>query len=117
MKTNSTILIIDDDEISLLILQNAFEVEGYNVIATTNSMKAEDLYNAHSPYAVILDIFMPERDGFEVIKELKKLSKTCHVIAISSNERYLPAIKALGATAALPKSTMPDQIVAAIKAL
>ena len=38
MSINSTILIIDDDEISLLIMQNAFEMEGYNVIATTKTI-------------------------------------------------------------------------------
>ena len=33
MDNNATVLIIDDDEISLIILQNAFEIEGYNVIS------------------------------------------------------------------------------------
>lgn len=117
MDTNSTILIIDDDEISLLIMQNAFEIEGYKVIATTNSLDAKALFDKHSPYAVVLDIFMPEKDGFEVIKEIKTQNPESIIIAISSNERYLPAIKSLGATMALHKATMPDKIVDAVKAL
>ena len=117
MNTNSKILIIDDDEISLLILQNAFEMEGYQVIATTDSMQAENLFMEHSPKAVILDIIMPNRDGFEVVKELRKQSTQCNIIAISGNEQYLPAIKTLGATAALLKSAMPDEIVATVKSL
>lgn len=117
MNDNSTILIIDDDEISLLILQNAFEVEGYNVITTADSTRAEELFIRHSPYVIILDIFMPDRDGFEVIKEIKSSHPDCRIIAISANERYLAAIKALGATAALHKSAMPDEIVATVKGL
>ncbi len=117
MNNSSTILIIDDDEISLLILQNAFETEGYNVVTTTDSTKAEELFIQHSPHTVILDIFMPDRDGFEVIKDIKSRHENCRIIAISANERYLPAIKALGATATVHKSAMPDEIVATVRGL
>ena len=117
MDNNATVLIIDDDEISLIILQNAFEIEGYNVITTTNNLQAEQLFNQHSPYVVILDIFMPDRDGFEVIRAIRKECATSLVVAISSNESYLPTIKALGANLALNKAMLPHKIVKAIKKL
>ncbi|MCK5899027.1 MAG: response regulator [Methylococcales bacterium] len=117
MNNNSTILIIDDDEISLLIMQNAFEMEGYTVITTTNSLKADALFKEHKPDVVVLDVFMPDKDGFEVIRDIRKVSEDCLVVAISSNEGYLPTIKALGATLALHKTTMPEEIVEAVKAL
>jgi len=117
MDNNATVLIIDDDEISLMILQNAFEMEGYNVITTTNSLQAEKLFNQHSPYVVILDVFMPDRDGFEIIRAIRKECATSLVVAISANEGYLPTIKALGANLALNKAMFPHEIVAAVKTL
>lgn len=115
--TNKTILMIDDDEISLLILQNALEIAGFDVFITTDSSNAKTLFNKINPQVVILDIFMPEKDGFEVIKELRALSEECVIIAISGNERYLPAIKALGANTAVPKSAHPNVLVDIVKAL
>ena len=109
-----TVLVIDDDEISLLIVQNALEMEGYNVITTTDSLEAAELLNQHKPDVIVLDIFMPEKDGFELIKELRELSLDTFIIAISANDHYLRAIKALGANVALSKLNMPDAIVDSI---
>ncbi len=113
MKTNS-VLIIDDDEISLLILQNALEIEGFNVIATTDSFMATELFNQHRPRVIVLDIFMPGKDGFELIKELRGLSEKTFIVAISANDQYLRPIKALGADAALSKVNMPDAVIDSI---
>lgn len=117
MNNHSTLLIIDDDEISLLILQNAFEMDGHTVIITQDSLQAEALFDQYHPDVVILDIFMPRKDGFEIIKEIREKNQHCLVVAISANETYLPSIKALGANLALYKTTMPDEIVKAVSAL
>ncbi len=117
MNNNATVLIIDDDEISLMILQNAFEMGGYKVITTTDSLKAEALFIEHSPHVVILDVFMPNKDGFEIIRDIRKKCATSLVVAISANECYLPTIKALGANLALNKSMLPHEMVEAVKKL
>lgn len=110
MKERS-ILIIDDDEISLMILQNALEMEGYEVIATMNSLVATELFDQHRPDAVVVDIFMPNKDGFELIREIRQISKQTFIVAISASEQYLRSIKALGANVALSKLNMPDAVV------
>jgi CheY-like chemotaxis protein len=108
---NKSVLVIDDDEISLLILQNALEMEGYTVIATVDSSLATDLFNQYIPNVVVLDMFMPGKDGFELVKEIRNLCTKTFIIAISANDQYLRAIKALGADVALSKINMPDSIV------
>lgn len=115
--SRKSVLIVDDDEISLLIAQNALEMEGYHVIATTDSLSATDLINQHKPHAVILDIFMPGKDGFELIKEVRELCSETFIIAISANDECLRAIKALGADIALSKINMPDAIIDCLKIL
>jgi len=89
------ILIIDDDEISLLILQNAFEMHNFNVKITTNSINAVQLFNTLKADAVIVDMLMPNKNGFTVIKEIHMLQPNCPIIAISATESYLTKIQQL----------------------
>lgn len=110
-----SVMIIDDDEISLLILQNALEIEGYDVITTSDSLMATELFDQQKPDAVVLDIFMPGKDGFELIKELRNLSEETFIVAISANDQYLRPIKALGANVALSKINMPDAVIDSLK--
>jgi CheY-like chemotaxis protein len=115
VSTNKTILILDDDEITLLILQNALEMEGYKVIACSDSLVVTELLNQHKPDVLVLDVFMPGKDGFEVIKEIRTLYADTFIIAISANDKYLAAIKALGADVALSKINMPDAVIDSIQ--
>jgi CheY-like chemotaxis protein len=112
---NKSVLVIDDDEISLLIVQNALEMEGYTVMTTTDSLLAAELLKQHKPDVVVLDIFMPGKDGFELIKELRSLCADTFIIAISANDQCLRTIKLLGANVAISKLNMPDVIVDSIK--
>lgn len=109
--SGKSILIIDDDEISLLILQNALEIEGYKVTITSDSFAATELFTQTRPDVVVLDVYMPEKDGFELIKEIRAVSTDVFIIAISANDLSLRAIKALGANVALPKDNMPDAVI------
>lgn len=107
------ILIIDDDEISLLILQNAFEMYNFNVNITTDSTKIIQMFNSLKVDAVIVDMLMPNKNGFSVIKEIHTLRPNCPIIAISATETYLTKIKNLKhpRIIALHKSTHPEIIV------
>lgn len=83
---NTTILIIDDDAGSMELLSSAIEDCGYNVITSkkplTGIQKALDTL----PVLIILDWYMPDMDGLQVLKELKNQKKT----------REIPVIMATG---------------------
>ena len=111
------ILIINQDDVFLKELQSAFERQGYDVVATTDSMKAVKLFFQYKPSAVILDVAMPNKDGFEITKEIRAFCKKTFILAVSANQVYLRAIKKLGANVALPHSIEPSTIVNAIKFL
>ncbi len=111
------ILLIDDDEISLMILENALECEGHQILTTTDSMVATQLFQQHQPDIVILDVFMPDKDGLEVIKEIRAISTDVFIIAISATEHYLRTAENFGASRGILKENMPDDIVDAIKVL
>jgi DNA-binding response OmpR family regulator len=106
-----SVLIINNDVFFLHTLQHAFEKHGCLVIASKTSVTAKNLFLLHKPNIVIFDIIMEDKDGFEVLKELRTCCKTTLVIAVSSDDRYLGAIKKLGANLGLLKSTEPSLIV------
>lgn len=111
------ILIVNQDDIFLKELQNAFEEQGYTVIATTDSMNATKLFFQHKPSAVILNVCMPNKDGFEITKEIRAFCNKTFILAVSANHNYLRAIKKLGANATLPQSIAPTAIANALRIL
>ena len=111
------ILLIDDDEISLMILENALQCEGHEVITTCDSMVATEMFEAHRPDVVVLDVFMPNKDGLDVIKEIRAISKEVFIIAISATEHYVRTAEELGASRGILKENMPEDIVETVKTL
>jgi DNA-binding response OmpR family regulator len=105
------ILIINHDAVFLTELQTAFEQRGYRVIASNNSIAAVQLFFQHKPKLVILNIAMPNKDGFEIVREIRCVCEKTFILAVSANSFYLRAIKKLGANLALPISVRTKFIV------
>jgi DNA-binding response OmpR family regulator len=105
------VLIVNNDVSFLNTLQHAFEMQGHQVIASKTSVTTKSLFLQYKPRAVVLDVFMQDKDGFEVLKELRAVCKKTPIIAVASSERYLQLIKKLGANMTLLKSTEPSYIV------
>ena len=66
------ILIVDDTPINLKLLMNILTQSGYEVRPATSGKQAIDAMNARLPDLVLLDIAMPEMDGYEVCQRLKQ---------------------------------------------
>ena len=78
MKTNPerhTILLVDDLPTNNKLLDEILKIE-YNILTTTKGSEAIELANIHMPDLILLDIIMPELDGYEVCKILKRAEKT-----------------------------------------
>lgn len=81
---NAKILIIDDSDANLRLLEELLAREGFTqVLSTTDSTRAMDLFNALQPDIILLDLMMRELDGYAVLEQLSK--------RITSDE-YLPVI-------------------------
>lgn len=80
-ESKQRILIIDDDKINIMTLQ---EILGstYKLYVATNGVRALELANTHLPDIILLDIVMPDMDGFEVITILKSSETTAHIPVI-----------------------------------
>lgn len=70
---NAKFLIVDDQEYNISLLQRILTRAGYtNLVATTNPLELESLYAEHRPDIVLLDLHMPEMDGFTALQCLRE---------------------------------------------
>lgn len=79
MKAKKKVLVIDDENDILLIIKSALHEEGYDVTTANNGYDGLALAEDASPDLIILDILMPEMDGFEVLQQLKENEKTAQI--------------------------------------
>lgn len=74
------ILIVDDEEDILEFVSYNLKNEGYQVFTSDNGAKAIHIAEKEIPHLIILDIMMPEKDGVETCKDLRKISKLKNTI-------------------------------------
>jgi len=82
MKIEDDILIVDDEIPSLRLLAELLEKEGYQVRPAEKAQTAIDSALAKPPGLILLDVRLPEMDGFEVCRHLKQDERTRHVPVI-----------------------------------
>lgn len=85
--TRYKILIVDDEMDTLLPLKISLKVEDYNVIGALNGYEAIDKAKTEIPDLVLLDLMMPEMDGYEVCARLKKDARTKNIPIIMLTAR------------------------------
>ena len=69
---NKSILIVDDIESNSLLLQDVLRYDDYTTITSSNGKDALDILEKRMIDLVLLDVIMPEMDGFEVLEEIIK---------------------------------------------
>lgn len=114
------ILVIDDDDAARDALLLSLEGQGYRAVGTADGAAALAMLRADRPAAIVLDLYMPGMDGFEVMSALKAATLDVPVIAISGGMPgrpgdLLPVALSFGATAALRKPFLIEELDAAIR--
>ena len=102
------VLIIDDDPLILSSLRDGFKSAGYEVLEASDGNRGIQLYREQPPSLVITDILMPEKDGLEIIRELRRQSPDVKIIAMSGGGPrqgldFLPEAKLFGADRTIDK--------------
>ena len=78
---SKTILLVDDEQDIIDLIKYNLQKEGYAVLTARNGKQALDQARSH-PNIILLDVMMPELDGWEVLKELKKHPKSAEIPVI-----------------------------------
>ncbi len=116
------ILVIDDDEQMRTLLAKAMEWAGFEVITADNGRKGQLLFEEQPADLVITDLIMPEQEGLETIRSLKRIHPRVRIIAISGGGRigpgaYLPAAMELGADLVFAKPFDIKEFVTSVQEL
>lgn len=106
--TKKTILVVDDDESLVKSVKYQLEHRGYYTYVAYDGKQAMEMVESHHPDLILLDIVMPNMDGYEVIKALKSNPETAgiHIVLMTGIEIDGGRVKALsiGATEYVTKS-------------
>ena len=116
------ILIIDDEPLIGSMLKKVFEREGFNVIVASNGKEGMKLYKEKPPDLVITDLIMPEKEGIEIIMELRKEDPNLPIIAMSGGglnapDSYLNIANILGANAIFSKPIKIEELLNIVKTM
>jgi len=116
---SETVLIIEDNEQNFYLIEFLLEKNGFTVIGARNGREGIQMARTHKPSAILLDIQLPEMDGYAVAAELKTHDETkgIPIIAVTSyammgdRERILGS----GATGYIEKPINPETFVEEIR--
>ncbi len=112
------VLIVDDDENIVELIRIYFEKEGFTTVTANDGRKALELFKSESPAIVILDIMMPEMDGWQVCREIRKISNIPIIMLTAKGETFDKVLGLeLGADDYMTKPFETKELVARVKAV
>ncbi|MEO6004582.1 MAG: response regulator [Opitutus sp.] len=122
MTPERSILVIDDNAQLREVLRDGLKKLGYVVITASDGAEAFQSIARNKFDIVITDLLMPQKDGIEVIGELKRIQPAARIIAMSgggrgSRDHYLQTARGLGAHAILGKPFSMSELNAALAAV
>lgn len=112
------ILVVDDDKNICELLRMYLEKEGYVVLMAHNGIDAVNTFNVGNPDLVLLDIMLPQLDGWQVCREIRKTSEAPIIMLTAKDEVFDKVLGLeLGADDYVTKPFDTKEIVARIKAV
>lgn len=114
----ATILIADDHEAIVDVLKRYALHDGYEVITATNGREALEQFERALPDLILLDVAMPEVDGFEVCRTIRKTSDVPIIMVTARGEDFERIMGLdIGADDYIVKPFSPGEVMARIRAL
>jgi CheY-like chemotaxis protein len=114
-----TVLLVDDDPLTHQVLQRYLERAGYQMIGARNGREALKLARRQLPQLIILDVMMPDMDGWAVLGQLKRTEATQAIPVILLTMKADPSAQEqaeqAAATLLLAKPISAAQLLAVIK--
>lgn len=79
-----TILIVEDEPMSVMVMEKILKPYAFDLVIAVNGVDAVKKFKSESIDLVIMDLYMPEMDGFEASRQIKAISKDTPIIVIST---------------------------------
>ena len=117
-EANQNVLVIEDDKIMGQMVKDILEDVGFNVTTAANGMIAFEKLKQHPIDFIVLDILLPELDGFEIYSRLQANPDTKDIPAIIisawADERNIDKASQMGLRHFLPKPFTEDELMYSI---
>lgn len=115
---NERILVVDDDRNICELIRLYLEKEGFSVVLAYDGQAAIDLFKENSPSVVLLDVMLPKMDGFQVCREIRRISNIPIIMLTAKGETFDKVLGLeLGADDYMVKPFENKELVARIKAV
>jgi DNA-binding response OmpR family regulator len=117
--SKKTILIIEDEPQIVLGLTDALEFEGFAVLSAGTGKEGVGLARQHKPHAVLLDLMLPDTNGFRVCEELRLSAPFVPIIMLTARSQEADKIRGLdaGADDYVTKPFSVGELIARIRAI
>jgi len=118
MTTDKKILVVDDEPKIIEFVTMNLELEGFRVVSARDGYEALEKVTRELPDLIILDVMMPDMDGFETLKRIRELS-SLPVIFLSVKGQELDRVHGLdlGADDYMTKPFSPRELISRIRAV
>jgi DNA-binding response OmpR family regulator len=112
------VLIVDDEPRIVRFVRTELETEGYRTLTATTGAAALDLVELEHPSVVVLDLLLPDLDGFEVLRRIREVSRV-PVIMLTARGADSDKVRGLnqGADDYLTKPFNPEELSARVRAI
>ena len=115
---NTKIFIVDDDANICELLRICLEKEGYDTVIANDGLSAISTFKEETPDLVLLDIMMPKVDGWQVCREIRKVSNIPIIMLTAKSETFDKVLGLeLGADDYMVKPVESKELIARIKAV
>lgn len=112
------VLVVDDDEKISSLIELYLKKEGYEVIKARDGVDGIYKFKNEAPNIVLLDLMLPKKDGYEVCKEIRKISNIPIIMLTAKGETFDKVLGLeLGADDYIVKPFEPKELIARIKAV
>jgi DNA-binding response OmpR family regulator len=115
----SSVLLVEDDDQLRAELKLLLIAAGYEVLEASSGKLVEHLYQQHHPDLVVTDLLMPDKDGLEVIMDLRRHDRSIRIIAMSEEGQRSPVVdqvaRKFGAVSTLSKPFLDTEFVEAVR--
>ncbi|HVU04882.1 MAG TPA: response regulator transcription factor [Polyangiaceae bacterium] len=119
MESKKTILVVEDEPAMALGIADALEFEGFRVVTASTGKQGAALARHEKPNAVLLDLMLPDVNGYQVCEEIRRFDPFVPIIMLTAKSQEADKIRGLdaGADDYVTKPFSPGELVARLRAL
>lgn len=113
------VLVVDDSAAEISLMQSMLQQGGFYSVGLSDPTKIEDAIEEERPNVILLDVVMPQRNGFQVCRELKSQASYSNIPVILVTSKTAPSDRywgeQQGANGYVAKPFTPDELINAVK--